>query len=156
MPVGVMDENRPRGGNLVEMQGRQPVAREVDRVQAPDDEQLVWAAHLAFDLLDLRDDGFERRAARPDLAVGVGPIEKADIRVGPGRPLGDVAVGLHQAGNEYLLLEGVIQLVGSPALQFGERADAEDLALAHGHVRPFRVAGIHGDDLFRDEDGGGF
>ena len=72
--------------------------------------------------------------------VGVGPVVEADVGFVPPAPLAAVAVALHEARQDDLVREAVVDLVRSPARELLEGAGAEDPAVADRDVARLRTA----------------
>lgn len=118
----------------------------IDRIQPPADHRGV--AGLCRDgLAQAIKNGLDGFQPRPDLAIGIGLIEPAQIGAVPDGTGAGMGMPLDKAGHQHLVGKTFVQPVFAPARQFVQRANAQNMAVADRDMAGRRALRIHGDDL---------
>ena len=149
----VEDEDRAGRRHPVEVGGDHPPPTEEEGVEPPGEQRLVGVGERPLRLLEPSDhlvDGLEPGVHHP---VGIRPVVEADVGLVPAGPLAAVAVAFHQARQDDLVREAIVDLVRAPARELLDGPGAEDPAVAHRDVARLRPANVHGDDLAGGIDG---
>ena len=130
--AGVDHEDRPRRRHPVEVGGDEPLAGEVDGVEAPGQERLVGVGDLGVESGEPVEHVGDRAAPGPVAAVGVGPGEVADVGELPHGALEGVRVGLDEAGEQDPVGEPAVDAAVVGRGQPVGVADREHATVAHG------------------------
>ncbi len=148
----MQDDDGPRGGDTVQLAHRQPAAAEEDGIEAPGQQRGLRIGQGTLGLGQARQHGVQRAQAGPQAALGIAPIEVAQVHGLPHGAFHQVAVRLDQAGHEDLAVQVVDAFGLGPGSHVGLLANGQDAAALHGHMGGLRLGRVHGEDGARHKD----
>jgi len=134
-------------GNPVQVGGIQALAGKINRIETPHSQRLFRIGHAGFQFFQSRQNLIQTLKTFPHLSVRAMTIEIPDIRKTPGSSFPDVRMGFDQSGYQHQIVEAIVDLARSPALQFLNRADSQNPAVAHSDRPCFRSRRAHGNHL---------
>ncbi len=147
MAAGVQHAHSAGRADAVQVMPADPLGAKVDRVEAPAQQGAIGLPRAGA--AQLADHCLQRPAAWPVAAIWVTQIKIAAVGVAPQATGHQVGMGFDQPGQQHLVGKAVVKLMRAPALEFVDRADAQNAAVAHRHVGGVWARCVHGDDLAR-------